>query len=58
VTTDVLAGADNLIRDRDGKYPASSDTILAEAGIEVVLSGVRVPRMNAYAERWGPHRSN
>jgi hypothetical protein len=28
------------IRDRDGKFPALLDTILADAGIEVVLSGV------------------
>ena len=32
-----------LIRDRDGKYPAMFDAILAEAGIEVVLSGIQVP---------------
>jgi putative transposase len=32
-----------LIRDRDGKYPAMFDTILAGAGISVVLIGVRVP---------------
>jgi transposase InsO family protein len=41
-----------LIRDRDGKYPALFDQILADAGIEVVRSGVRVPRMNAIMERW------
>jgi transposase InsO family protein len=41
-----------LIRDRDGKFPALFDTILADAGIEVVLSGVRVPRMNSIMERW------
>ena len=41
-----------LIRDRDGKYPALFDTILADTGIEVVLSGVRVPRMNSIMERW------
>jgi putative transposase len=41
-----------LIRDRDGKYPALFDTILAEAGIEAVLSGVRMPRMNSIMERW------
>lgn len=41
-----------LIRDRDGKFPALFDAILADAGIEVVLSGVRVPRMNAIMERW------
>ena len=33
-----------LIRDRDGKYPALFDAILADAGITVVLSGVRMPR--------------
>ena len=41
-----------LIRDRDGKYPALFDTILADADIKVVLSGVRMPRMNAIMERW------
>jgi transposase InsO family protein len=41
-----------LIRDRDGKYPALFDTVLADAGINVVLSGVRIPRMNAVMERW------
>ncbi|MBN6543473.1 integrase core domain-containing protein, partial [Actinacidiphila bryophytorum] len=41
-----------LIRDRDGKFPALFDTILADAGIEVVLSGIRIPRMNAIMERW------
>ncbi len=53
-----------LIRDRDGKYPAVFDTILADAGIMVVRSGVQMPRMNATIERWvrtcppraaGPH---
>jgi hypothetical protein len=39
--------AKHLIRDRDGKYPAMFDAILADAGIEVVLSGIQVPRMNA-----------
>jgi transposase InsO family protein len=41
-----------LIRDRDGKYPAIFDTVFADAGITVVLSGVRMPRMNAVMERW------
>jgi hypothetical protein len=41
-----------LIRDRDGKFPESFDAILADAGIEVVLSGVRMPRMNSIMERW------
>ncbi|MFU8849502.1 integrase core domain-containing protein [Micromonospora sp. SL1-18] len=41
-----------LIRDRDGKYPALFDAILADAGVKVVLSGVQVPRMNAIIKRW------
>jgi transposase InsO family protein len=41
-----------LIRDRDGKYPALFDAILADTGISVVRSGVQVPRMNAIMERW------
>jgi putative transposase len=41
-----------LIRDRDGKYPALFDAILADAGITVVRSGVQMPRMNAIMERW------
>ncbi|PWK86370.1 integrase-like protein [Lentzea atacamensis] len=41
-----------LIRDRDGKFPALFDSVLTDAGIRVVLSGVRIPRMNAIMERW------
>ncbi|WP_218040503.1 integrase core domain-containing protein [Actinomadura sp. WMMB 499] len=41
-----------LIRDRDGKFPDLFDAVLADAGIQTVLTGVRVPRMNAVMERW------
>jgi transposase len=41
-----------LIRDRDGKFPSLMDEILAEAGIQTVLTGIRMPRMNAIMERW------
>ena len=41
-----------LIRDRDGKFPGLFDVILADEGIDVVLSGVRMPRMNSIMERW------
>ncbi|WP_116200503.1 integrase core domain-containing protein [Amycolatopsis circi] len=41
-----------LIRDRDAKYPALIDEILGSAGITTVLTGVRMPRMNAITERW------
>lgn len=40
-----------LIRDRDGRYPALFDAILADADSTVVRSDVRVPRMNAVMER-------
>jgi putative transposase len=41
-----------LIRDRDGKFPELFDAVLADAGITVVRTGVRMPRMNAIMERW------
>jgi hypothetical protein len=37
---------------RDGTFPAMLEVILAEAGIGVVLSGIRMPRMNSIIERW------
>jgi transposase InsO family protein len=49
---DVGARARFLIRDRDGEYPGLFDAVLADAGIMVVLSGVRMPRMNSVMERW------
>jgi putative transposase len=41
-----------LIRDRDSEFPGLFDAILADAGIEVVLSGIQMPRMNSTMERW------
>ncbi|MFB8183612.1 hypothetical protein ACFC8N_48295 [Streptomyces sp. NPDC055966] len=41
-----------LIRDRDGKFPELFDSVPEDAGIEVVLSGIRMPRMNSITERW------
>ena len=41
-----------LLRDRDGKFPALIDEILADAGIKTVLTGIRIPRMNSIMERW------
>jgi putative transposase len=49
---DVGCRARFLIRDRDGKFPVLFDSVLNDAGIEVVLSGVRMPRMNSITERW------
>jgi transposase len=42
----------HLIRDRDGKFPELFDTVLNDTGIQVVLSGVRMPRINSITERW------
>ncbi|WP_428950853.1 integrase [Streptomyces sp. cg35] len=50
--TDAQATVAYLIRDRDAKYPALFDEILANAGIQVVRTGIRIPRMNALMERW------
>jgi hypothetical protein len=36
-----------LIRDHDGKFPGLFDAVLKDAGVEIVLSGGQMPRMNA-----------
>ncbi|MFD0031448.1 integrase core domain-containing protein [Streptomyces sp. NPDC127172] len=41
-----------LIRDRDVRYPTAFDAVLQAEGIEVIQTGVRMPRMNAIMERW------
>jgi putative transposase len=41
-----------LIRDRAGQFTTSFNTVLADAGMEVVKIPPRSPRANAYAERF------
>jgi transposase InsO family protein len=41
-----------LIRDRDSRFTAVFDALLADAGLQVVATGIRVPRMNSIMERW------
>lgn len=41
-----------LIRDRDAKFTAAFDALLADAGLKVVTTGIQIPRMNSLMERW------
>jgi putative transposase len=52
---DLGGGVDELrflIRDRDAKFTAAFDAVLASVGIRVITTPVRTPRANAIAERW------
>ncbi|GAA2264835.1 hypothetical protein GCM10010430_57010 [Kitasatospora cystarginea] len=41
-----------LIRDHDAKFTAAFDVLMADAGLAVVTTGIRIPRMNSLMERW------
>jgi transposase InsO family protein len=49
---DASSRARFLLRDRDSKFTAAFDTLLADAGLKVVTTGIRIPRMNSLMERW------
>lgn len=49
---DIGATVTHLIRDRDSKYARAFDAVFEAEGIEIVTTGIRVPRMNSITERW------
>jgi putative transposase len=49
---DAGSNARFLIRDRDSKFTQAFDAVLADAGLNVITTAIRVPRMNSLIERW------
>jgi putative transposase len=41
-----------LLRDHDGKFGRPFDTVFGAAGVQIVLTSIRAPRVNAIAERF------
>jgi transposase InsO family protein len=41
-----------VLHDRDAIFHEGFDTVFTAAGLRIVRSGVRVPRMNSIMERW------
>jgi transposase InsO family protein len=49
---DVGSTARFLIRDRDSKFTAAFDALLADAGLTVLTTGIWIPRMDSIMQRW------
>jgi transposase InsO family protein len=41
-----------VLHDRDRLFHEGFDAVFIAAGVQIVRSGIRVPRMNAVMERW------
>jgi putative transposase len=41
-----------LIHDRDAKFPAAFDAILADENVKVIRTPIQAPNANAHVERW------
>lgn len=39
-----------LIRERDSKFTKAFDAVMADAGLEVILSGIRMPRIRSWSD--------
>lgn len=49
---DAHATVKYLIRDRDSKFTRAFDAIFETESIEIITTGIRIPRMNSIMERW------
>jgi putative transposase len=49
---DVNARVKFVLYDRDGTFHEGFDAVFTAAGMRIVRSGVRMPRMNSIMKRW------